>query len=164
MKKFAFIILLLSQLSCNKKQEAEFSGTVSFKVDGALKTLQVDKSLNFTMGLAHFAFTNADRELLVLSVQKSGNINTNTNTIFPFCLCDGDNAGANLVINKKEEQIFNSFIFSTPNAPVVPQGTVVITKWTLNEIEGTFDFTAIGQKNQNLKISISEGKFLVKRN
>lgn len=164
MKKLAFIIFLLLQLSCSKKQEPEFSGTISFKVDGQLKALQIDKSLNFTMGLADFIFINADRELLSLSVQKSGNINTNTNTIFPFCSCDGDNATANLIINKKEEYVFNSFIFSKPNTPVMPQGNVVITKWTLSEIEGTFDFTAIGQKNENLKLSITEGKFSVKRN
>lgn len=164
MKKLVFIIFLLLQLSCSKKQEAEFSGTVSFKVDGQLKALRVDKFSVFTMGSAGFIFTNADRELLNLVVQKSGNINTNTNTIFPFCYCEGDNATANLTINKKEEQFFNSFISSTPNAPVVPQGKVVITKWTLNEIEGTFDFTAIGQKNENLKLSITEGKFSVKRN
>ncbi len=163
MKNLIFLSLFLLLLSCKKDVEPEFTGTASIKVDGQTKQLVFNNYSTFSTSMISMSFKDADNTSFNLTLQKSGNINSNNNLIFPFVCCDAiDRAGANLVANLKGESFFNTP--TNPDALGIQQGRVLLIKWTESEVEGTFSFIGVGQINPNTRVEVTEGKFFVKRN
>lgn len=161
MKHLLILLVASFLLSSCKKEEKDFVGTATFKIDNQLKVVNFDATSAFyTNTLSVYFVDNQNTTLLNLNLQRK---NTNT-TVFPFeCCKDNDRAGAALVVDRVSPQETR---FVTPNDPQstnIQQGNIKISRWTDNEIEGTFDFVAVGQSNANERINVTEGKFYVKR-
>ncbi len=131
------------------------------KINGQLKQLHVDNVFPWGIGTTGIKFYDGDVTNLSLLVQKAGDVNANTTTTFPFgTIPSSDGASGGLTTDIVKDDVF----YVAPIAmPSMPQGNVVISKWTNEEIERTFSFTAVGQNKPNVSIEVTEGKFYVKK-
>ncbi|MCU0391843.1 MAG: DUF6252 family protein [Thermoflexibacter sp.] len=159
--KHLFILFAISLLliSC-KKEEKDFVGMATFKIDNQLKIVNFDAASAFySNNISIYFIDNQNTVLLNLNLQRK---NRNA-TVFPFeCCKDNDRAGAALVIEREPSQE-TRFTAPDPQNANIQQGSIKISRWTDNEIEGTFDFVAVGQTNANERVSITEGTFYAKR-
>ncbi|GAB4112454.1 MAG: hypothetical protein OHK0057_30850 [Thermoflexibacter sp.] len=161
MKNVLFIFLFtLSIISCKKETNPEFSGNVTMKINGNTTQMRIESVWPFASNIVNIKFSGENSINLNLIIQKTGDIERNKNTKFPFGITSGDNAGASLVT----EGISGEYVFVTsPKTLGVEQGSVNISKWTDNEVEGSFNFIAAGQSKPDVKVNVTEGKFYVKR-
>ncbi|SFF56509.1 hypothetical protein [Thermoflexibacter ruber] len=152
-----FIFLLVS---CKKETNPEFSGNATMKINGNATQMRIESVWPFASNIVNVKFSGENSINLNLTIQKTGDIERNKNTNFPFGITSGDNAGASLVT----EGISGEYVFVTsPKTLGVEQGSVNISKWTDNEVEGSFNFIAVGQSKTDVKVNVTEGKFYVKR-
>ncbi len=163
MKTILFLCAIFFLLSCKKETNPTFSGSVTMKINGEMKQLNVENISPFppfASNLFSIKFYDGNVTNLFLSVQKTGDIASNSTIIFPFGV-SSDGAGAGLTTDIVKDDVYYFAPIAAANAP---QGSVLISKWTDNEIEGTFSFNAVGQNKPNAKVSVKEGKFSVRRN